>query len=69
MILAYWIFASSNRFVRFFDDACGWPIDDAEVVWWKMADRAEDNLAATHRSLWFGSRPRPATGFFLYHAK
>jgi len=25
------------------------------------------NLAATHRSLWHGSRPRPATGFcFLY---
>ena len=23
------------------------------------------NLAATHRSLWHGSRPRPATGFFV----
>jgi hypothetical protein len=28
---------------------------------------AKKNLAATHRSLWQGSRPRPATGeFFLY---
>src|SRR5215472_15860551 len=25
----------------------------------------EDNLAATHRSLWLGSRPRPATGYFF----
>jgi hypothetical protein len=25
----------------------------------------EENLAATHRSLWFGSRREPATGKFF----
>src|SRR5438445_7768741 len=28
-------------------------------------DCTENNLAATHRSLWLGSRPRPATGLFF----
>jgi CheY-like chemotaxis protein len=28
-----------------------------------------DNLAATHRSLWLGSRPRPATGKFFLSMK
>lgn len=28
-----------------------------------------ENFAATHRSLWFGSRPRPATGYFFGQMK
>src|SRR5439155_2375694 len=29
------------------------------------ATAGANNLAATHRSLWLGSRPRPATGVFF----
>src|SRR6266571_715204 len=30
-----------------------------------LATARKNNLAATHRSLWLGSRPRPATGLFF----
>jgi len=29
------------------------------------ACRTQEKFAATHRSLWLGSRPRPATGYFF----
>ena len=32
---------------------------------WVEAIGSAENLAATHRSLWLGSRPRPATGLFF----
>src|SRR5260370_42139858 len=28
--------------------------------------QCEKQFAATHRALWFGSRPRPATGIFVF---
>src|SRR5207302_10702310 len=31
--------------------------------------RRVEKFAATHRSLWFGSRPRPATGYFFWRMK
>ena len=37
----------------------------AKVGWLLSSSAKSNNLAATHRSLWFGSRPRPATGLFF----
>src|SRR5262245_32127921 len=36
---------------------------------WVGAPQEVPNLAATHRSLWLGSRPRPATGKFFWMNK
>jgi len=32
----------------------------------QLLPQREKQFAATHRALWFGSRPRPATGIFVF---
>ncbi len=56
-----------NRFVKCLRKARTKPAEGSLKVRNKrsLTCRRGDNLAATHRSLWLGSRPRPATGKFF----